>query len=195
MPACAEGSSRQSPGRQAQGGSAPPPPAYDSPRNYSNYGMPSPGPPPNMQGQQRGYGGGGGSGGGGGGYSQPTPRKIPLRLAKVDDKTLQQIYIFGNVCAVSPNDFPPQAQDYYLRLSGDMMRDDCVVTARPTPGFRRGLFLSLTVRLPSTRTGRLPGWPNTHVCSSANVASCGHDGHNLAVRAPLPTVFLGMTRR
>lgn len=141
------------PGRQAQGGSAPPPPAYDSPRNYSNYGMPSPGPPPNMQGQQRGYGGGGGSGGGGGGYSQPTPRKIPLRLAKVDDKTLQQIYIFGNVCAVSPNDFPPQAQDYYLRLSGDMMRDDCVVTARPTPGFPEG-SISLSDRSSSFH----PNW-------------------------------------
>lgn len=56
---------------------------------------------------------------------------------KIQDKTLQDRYIFGNVCAVSPNDFPPSRDgtDIYIRLTGSMMNGDYVVTARPTPGF------------------------------------------------------------
>ncbi|KAL1842422.1 hypothetical protein VTJ49DRAFT_5270 [Mycothermus thermophilus] len=70
----------------------------------------------------------------------PSARQIPLRLAKVEDKTLQAQYIFGNICAVSPNDFPPNRDgtDLYIRLSGPILRGDYVVTARPTPGFPNG---------------------------------------------------------
>ena len=82
-------------------GMAPPPSGYD------NYGSRSPGRPPG--GTPGGYGGGPGGGMGGGGYGAeskvpayqqqgpPRPRQVPLRLAKVEDKTLQTQYIFGNV--------------------------------------------------------------------------------------------------
>ncbi|KAK4205692.1 putative vesicular-fusion protein SEC18 [Triangularia verruculosa] len=77
-----------------------------------------------------------------GGYGQATSSRIPLRLAKVDDKTLQAQYIFGNICAVSPRDFPPNREntDIYIRLTGPQMRGggDFVVTARPTQGFPDG---------------------------------------------------------
>ncbi len=129
------------PGRQAPAGGAPAPsPGYNSPRNYSNYGMPSPG----MQSQQGGYGGG---------YantppqSKPVSRKIPLGLAKVENKTDQQFFIFNNLCAVSPSDFPYK-QDIYLRLSGDMMQSDAVVTARPTEGFSTGCISLSDRRFP-----------------------------------------------
>lgn len=77
------------------------------------------------------------------GYAEKPPpspargRLVPLRLMKIQDKTLQDRYIFGNVCAVSPNDFPPSRDgtDIYIRLTGSMMNGDYVVTARPTPGF------------------------------------------------------------
>ncbi|KAK3941726.1 P-loop containing nucleoside triphosphate hydrolase protein [Diplogelasinospora grovesii] len=133
-------------------GIAPPPSNYDS---YG--GARSPGRPPNQAAQM---GGGGGYGGGGYGgapppqaYQQPPPpqqqnysqqsysrsRPVTLRLAKVEDKTLQPQYIFGNICAVSPNDFPnPDGTDLYIRLTGRMLRGDYVVTARPTPGFPSG---------------------------------------------------------
>ncbi|KAL2265251.1 hypothetical protein VTJ83DRAFT_6351 [Remersonia thermophila] len=72
--------------------------------------------------------------------SNRSSRQIPLRIAKVEDKTLQAQYIFGNICAVSPNDFPPNhdGTDLYIRLSGQILRGDYVVTARPTPGFPPG---------------------------------------------------------
>lgn len=43
-------------------------------------------------------------------------------------------------CAVSPNDFPPSRDgtDIYIRLTGNQLRGDYVVTARPTPGFPDG---------------------------------------------------------
>jgi vesicle-fusing ATPase len=65
---------------------------------------------------------------------------VRLRIAKVEDKTLQSQYIFGNICAVSPNDFPPNrdGSDLYIRLTGNQLRGDYVVTARPTPGFPDG---------------------------------------------------------
>ena len=84
------------------------------------------------------------SGGGPSAYSEKPPatrgRPIPLRLQKVADKTLQERYIFGNICAVSANDFPPSrdGSDVPIRLTGSMMRGDFVVTARPTPGFPDG---------------------------------------------------------
>ncbi|KAI0008421.1 AAA-domain-containing protein [Xylariaceae sp. FL0662B] len=93
------------------------PPEYD-PRGA--YGAPSPGyggnnmPPP----QQR----------------MPRPvavpsRPIQLRVAKLEKGDLAQQYIFGNLCAVSPQDFPPDpyGKDLHILLNGSF-----VVTARPT---------------------------------------------------------------
>ncbi|KAK3321121.1 P-loop containing nucleoside triphosphate hydrolase protein [Cercophora scortea] len=144
--------------RPADGGYGMAPP----PSNYDNYGARSPGRSPAAGpggggGYGGGYGGGAGAGAGGyssGGYGEPKPpvpsayqsqpqsqpRGRRLRLAKVDDKTLQANYIFGNICAVSPNDFPPNrdGSDLYVRLTGPQLRGDYVVTARPTPGFADG---------------------------------------------------------
>ncbi|RQM05400.1 hypothetical protein DH86_00001951 [Scytalidium sp. 3C] len=60
---------------------------------------------------------------------------MPLRIAKVEDKTLANLYIFGNICAVSPRDFPasPDGSDLYLLLNGRY-----VVTARRTESFPPG---------------------------------------------------------
>jgi vesicle-fusing ATPase len=93
--------------------------------------------------------------GGGGGYGSPRgappqqSRGMPLRTqvgrgagiskqlypAKVDDKNLADRYIFGNITAVSPSDFPPSSDgsDQYLLINGQH-----VVTARPTPNFPPG---------------------------------------------------------
>ncbi|KAL2116435.1 hypothetical protein VTJ04DRAFT_8603 [Mycothermus thermophilus] len=136
------------------GGYGPPPGGYNTPP--SGYGTPpggygsgpggygsSPRPPPSSS----GFSDAGGvpekfypnqpprSGAGG----LPS-RQVPLRLAKVEDKTLQAQYIFGNICAVSPNDFPPNRDgtDLYIRLTGPILKGDYVVTARPTPGFPNG---------------------------------------------------------
>ncbi|KAE9365996.1 vesicular-fusion protein-like protein sec18 [Stipitochalara longipes BDJ] len=62
-------------------------------------------------------------------------RRAQLRIAKVEDKTLANQYIFGNLCAVSPQDFPPSrdGSDIYILLNGRN-----VVTARPTNSFPPG---------------------------------------------------------
>ncbi|PBP18300.1 vesicular-fusion protein SEC18 [Diplocarpon rosae] len=62
-------------------------------------------------------------------------RKVQLRIAKVEDKTAANQYIFGNLCAVSPRDFPPSRdnQDQYILLNGRY-----VVTARPLDSFQPG---------------------------------------------------------
>ncbi|KAL8397042.1 hypothetical protein RB594_003947 [Gaeumannomyces avenae] len=144
------------PGRQVQRAPGGPPPqqGYPQQQGYGGgggYGAPQ---------QQQGYGGGGGGygapppqqrQGGGGGYGAPPPgnygqqsaggRKVRLRPAKVEDKNLQNIYIFTNICAVSPEDFPASSGDgdLYIRISGPMMKgQDYVVMGRPTPGFPRG---------------------------------------------------------
>lgn len=74
------------------GGRAPSQPQYSGSGAGGYGGAPS----------EKSYGGGGGGGYGGqpapGGYpSQSAGRGVPLRLAKVDDKTLQSLYIFGNM--------------------------------------------------------------------------------------------------
>lgn len=57
-----------------------------------------------------------------------------LTLAKVEDKTLGQRYIFTNICAISSQDFPSRdGTDVYLLLNGRY-----VVSGRPTPGFPPG---------------------------------------------------------
>ncbi|KAL8365207.1 hypothetical protein RB595_004150 [Gaeumannomyces hyphopodioides] len=146
------------PGRQVQRGPGGPPPqqGYGTPPQQQGYGGGGYGAPP----PQQGYGGGGGGGygapppqqrqQGGGGYGAPPPgnygqqssggRKVRLRPTKVEDKNLQNIYIFTNICAVSPEDFPASGDgDLYIRISGPMMRgQDYVVMGRPTPGFPRG---------------------------------------------------------
>ncbi|CAD6503355.1 BgTH12-03021 [Blumeria graminis f. sp. triticale] len=62
-------------------------------------------------------------------------RGTQLRIAKVEDKTLQNQYIFGNLCAVSPQNFPPtpDGTDMYLLLNQKF-----VVTVRPLQGFPSG---------------------------------------------------------
>ncbi|KAH8883908.1 vesicular-fusion protein SEC18 [Thozetella sp. PMI_491] len=80
----------------------------------------------------------------GGGAPQGGGRPVSLRLAKVEDKTLQSQYIFGNISAVSPSTFPSGDNgNVYIKLSGPMMRGSYVVTARPTPGFPDG-YISLS---------------------------------------------------
>ncbi|KAK0626361.1 putative NsfA protein [Immersiella caudata] len=115
---------------------------------YDNYGQPSPGRP--QGGAGGGYGGGSGAYGGEPRYQQPAPsyqqtpprgrQPVRLRLAKIEDKTLQSQYIFTNISAVSPNDFPPNrdGSDIYVRLTGQQLRGDYVVTCRPLPGFPDG---------------------------------------------------------
>ncbi|KHJ32245.1 putative vesicular-fusion protein sec18 [Erysiphe necator] len=63
------------------------------------------------------------------------PRGSQMRIAKIEDKTLQSQYIFSNICAVAPQDFPPSSDgtDLYLLLNGKY-----VVTARPLQGFPAG---------------------------------------------------------
>jgi vesicle-fusing ATPase len=91
------------PGRQQQrpppGSTGGAPAGYPpAPSGYDSYGGRSPAPAP---GRPQNPGAGGGYGGG---YdappqhqSRPRSRQVPLRLAKVDDKTTQAQYIFGNV--------------------------------------------------------------------------------------------------
>ncbi|KAK0704792.1 P-loop containing nucleoside triphosphate hydrolase protein [Lasiosphaeris hirsuta] len=140
------------PGGNPQGYEASRGPAGAPPGGYNNYGPGSPGRPGAGPGAG-GYGGGApgpGSGYGGSygaepkapGYGQPAPlaRQVALRLAKVEDKNLQTQYIFSNISAVSPTDFPPNRDgtDIYIKLSGRQLRGEFVVTARPLPGFPSG---------------------------------------------------------
>lgn len=92
------------------------PPEYD-PRGA--YGAPSPGyGANNMPPQQRNSR-----------PSAPAGRPVQLRLAKLERADLSQQYIFGNLCAVSPQDFPPDpsGRDIHILLNGNF-----VITARPT---------------------------------------------------------------
>ncbi|KAK6954932.1 hypothetical protein Daesc_002561 [Daldinia eschscholtzii] len=99
-----------------------PPRDYNGPSEYDPrgaYGAPSPGyGGNNMAPQQRNTR-----------PSAPQGRPVQLRLAKLDKGDLAQQYIFGNLVAVSPQDFPPDqyGKDIYLMLNGSF-----VVTARPT---------------------------------------------------------------
>ncbi|KAL7934849.1 P-loop containing nucleoside triphosphate hydrolase protein [Trichoderma chlorosporum] len=68
------------------------------------------------------------------------PTKVKLGIAKVEDKTLQSALIYGNICAVSAEDFPPKPDgtDYYILLKAGQPPGKFVVTARPVIGFPRG---------------------------------------------------------
>lgn len=71
---------------------------------------------------------------------------VALRQAKISDKTQESRYIFGGLCAVSPNNFPPNRDGsvIYIRLveiveiSGRARKVDVVLTAQPLPGFPDG---------------------------------------------------------
>ncbi|KAM0459336.1 hypothetical protein ACHAPV_005518 [Trichoderma viride] len=67
-------------------------------------------------------------------------RVVQLQVEKVPDKTLQARLIYGNVCAVSAEDFPPRPDrsDYYILLRAGQPPGEFVVTATPIPGFPRG---------------------------------------------------------
>ncbi|KAL2214280.1 AAA-domain-containing protein [Sarocladium strictum] len=88
----------------------------------------------------QGYGGGGGRPG----YGEKGPsgggRPVPLHVEKVTDKSLQSRLIYGNMCAVSTDDFAPNrdGSDIYILLRGGDPVGEYVVTARPTPGFPQG---------------------------------------------------------
>ncbi|KAF5001039.1 hypothetical protein FGRMN_1324 [Fusarium graminum] len=115
-------------GGSRQGGQQPPPqqqgygaPRYNDPRQQQ--------PPPN---QQRYQGGGNGE--------KPRSRQVQLQVEKVTDKSLQSRLIYGNLCAVSPEDFPPSrdGSDLYILLRGGQPVGEYVVTAKPVEGFPRG---------------------------------------------------------
>lgn len=124
------------PGRQVQdqGGysqvpqNRPPPRDYTGPAEYDPrgaYGAPSPGyGGNNMVPQQRNSR-----------PSAPPGRSVQLRLSKLDKGDLSQQYIFGNLVAVAPQDFPPDpyGKDIHLLLNGNF-----VVTARPTEHIQPG---------------------------------------------------------
>ncbi|KAJ6441820.1 vesicular-fusion protein SEC18 [Purpureocillium lavendulum] len=72
--------------------------------------------------------------------SQGGARQVPLRVEKVTDKSLQSRLIYGNLCAVAPEDFPPSrdGSDLYVLLRGGQPVGEYVVTAKPVPGFPPG---------------------------------------------------------
>ncbi|KAG9234481.1 vesicular-fusion protein-like protein sec18 [Amylocarpus encephaloides] len=132
---------RQQGGYAAPGGPPQPPPRDDTPMGgyqedpraqygdpRGSYGAPQRGPAPPQNMPQRPAVG-----------RAPQPmspaRRVQLRIAKVEDKTLANQYIFGNLSAVSPQDFPSSrdGSDLYILLNGMH-----VVTARPTQGFPPG---------------------------------------------------------
>lgn len=88
----------------------------------------------------------------------PPPAQAPrrsapgmeLQLTKLNDKADQDLYIFKNLVAVHPSDFPPNPDgtDLYLKISGPNLRGDFVFTARPTAklGSQRAIALSVEQR-------------------------------------------------
>ncbi|KAI0392474.1 vesicle fusion factor [Xylariaceae sp. FL0594] len=92
--------------------------------------------------------------GGGGGYDPSRPsrpsekpgpargpaRRIPLRVEKVADRSLGERLIYSNLCAVSPDDFPPSrdGSPLYVLVRGGEPAGEYVVTATPVPGYPRG---------------------------------------------------------
>ncbi|KAI0205675.1 P-loop containing nucleoside triphosphate hydrolase protein [Astrocystis sublimbata] len=67
-------------------------------------------------------------------------RQVDLRVERVADKTLQETLIFSNLCAVSPDDFPPPRDGSYLYVlvRGGEPRGEYVVTAKAVPGYPQG---------------------------------------------------------
>ncbi|POR31745.1 Vesicular-fusion protein sec18 [Tolypocladium paradoxum] len=71
---------------------------------------------------------------------QGAARQVPLRVEKVTDKSLQSRLIYGNLCAVAPEDFPASrdGSDLYILLRGGQPVGEYVVTAKSVPGFPQG---------------------------------------------------------
>ncbi|RBR07997.1 uncharacterized protein FIESC28_10417 [Fusarium coffeatum] len=113
------------PPQQQQGYGAP---RYNDPRQQQ--------PPQNYQ----SYQGGGEGSGYGEKPSRSGVRQVNLRVEKVTDKSLQSRLIYGNLCAVSPDDFPSNrdGSDLYILLRGGQPVGEYVVTAKPVPGFPQG---------------------------------------------------------
>ncbi|KAF7554500.1 hypothetical protein G7Z17_g2874 [Cylindrodendrum hubeiense] len=97
---------------------------------------------------------GGRHGGQGGGYSEQSRspgmtrqnekpassgKQVTLQVEKAP-RSIQLKLIYGNICAVSPEDFPPNrdGSDLYIMLRGGQPAGEYVVTARPTEGFPSG---------------------------------------------------------
>ncbi|KAK8862577.1 Vesicular-fusion protein [Apiospora arundinis] len=136
------------PGRQVGGGAGgPPPPRPGAPGDSrpGSYNTQAPGPggprspgmmrqqpppqsmPPQQSMPQQG------------GYAGPPAQPVQLRVEKLPPGSLADRYIFGNLVAVSPEDFKSQdGQDVYVKLKGPDLRGEYVLTARPTPGFPTG---------------------------------------------------------
>ncbi|KAI1159373.1 P-loop containing nucleoside triphosphate hydrolase protein [Nemania serpens] len=78
--------------------------------------------------------------GGGGGSGRGPARQIELRVEKVPNKTLSDRLIFSNLCAVSPEDFPPPRDGSYLYIlvRGGQPVSENVVTAEAVQGYPRG---------------------------------------------------------
>lgn len=108
----------QTPPRQQ----APPPQRESDPRYRQQ---------PSYDQEPKGYGGGGGGGGNMRGHAPQPDRSLQLRPAKAPDNS----FTFGNLCAVNPQDIPPNhdGQDSYLLLNGRF-----VLSARPWAQFPRG---------------------------------------------------------
>ncbi|RDA89639.1 hypothetical protein CP533_0748 [Ophiocordyceps camponoti-saundersi (nom. inval.)] len=72
--------------------------------------------------------------------AQAPARQVHLRVEKVQDRSLQARLIYGNICAVAPEDFPPNrdGNDLYVLIRGGQPVGEFVVTARPIPGFPPG---------------------------------------------------------
>ncbi|KAL6908947.1 AAA domain-containing protein [Trichoderma evansii] len=139
---------------------APPPGGNPGRSMFGGMGLPGGNPRVPPQGQQPPSSGsyqpyGGAPPQGGGGYGAPSSpsrsrfgekgpsgggRVVQLQVEKVADKTLQSRLIYGNVCAVSAEDFPPKPDrsDYYVLLRAGQPPGEFVVTATPIPGFPRG---------------------------------------------------------
>ncbi|KAI1427503.1 P-loop containing nucleoside triphosphate hydrolase protein [Xylaria sp. FL1777] len=75
-----------------------------------------------------------------GGPGRGSARQVPLRVEKVADKSLSDRLIFSNLCAVSPDDFPPPRDGSYLYIlvRGGQPVGEYVVTAKAVPGYPQG---------------------------------------------------------
>ncbi|OAA46316.1 vesicle fusion factor NSFI [Metarhizium rileyi] len=71
---------------------------------------------------------------------QSGARRVTLRVEMVKERTLQSRLIYGNICAVSPEDFPPNpdGNDLYILVRGGQPEGEFVISARPVPGFPQG---------------------------------------------------------
>ncbi|KAJ3572253.1 hypothetical protein NPX13_g5111 [Xylaria arbuscula] len=81
--------------------------------------------------------------GGMGGSGRGPARQVPLRAEKSPSEELT----YSNLCAVSPEDFPPpqDGSNIYVLIRGGQPVGEYVVTAKPLPGYHRG-YISMSDR-------------------------------------------------